>query len=279
MSVKGSVGAKVNGRRADNLPNDVTYVRSLLNFHILFNSAFKNENFTVLPIPMFVDQDMTETIRAISTYQMYMMKVQQPSGRIDPHDATIKALVLGDVPGMPRPDTHAPIADRIHNKLLRVKDNDFLAFYDQNGEIEKMIDMLLENKNADDGYIRHMYLNGNDTEVQDYRLENYIKNPIAGVTTPGPIDFLCSVKGRIEEGMEMSQDNLTRLVARIAGEIRAGYSGYFVCDAKHSLNLSPSTTGPYAASKNVEEWFKTKFADRNSIYSCFPSILTDTEYH
>ena len=279
MSIKNSVGANLPGKKAANHPDDVTYVRTLLNFHIFFNPTFQKEKFKPLPIPMFVDTKMDETIRAIRVFQMYELKIQQPSGRIDPRDPTIKALVLGDVPGMPKAETLAPFEDRFRNKLLRISEDDFLNFYDLNGEIRKMIDLLLNDPNADDRYIRHMYLQG-DTEVQDTRLEEYIKNPIAGVTTPGPIDFFCSVKGRIkEEGMSLPLEGLTRLIARIAGEMRAGYSGYFVCDAKHALNLSASTTGPYAASKNIGDWFQAQFANTNSIYHCFPSILKDTEYH
>src|SRR5262245_43595023 len=148
MGLYGSVGAKKDdGRRSENYPQDVRIVRKLLNIHIKYNPQFRKDGFAQLPLNG--THEMSETIRAIMEYQMYMLNNQQPSGRIDPLDNVLKALINGDVPGKPAPPAEllAPIEDQIHNQLTRAYYSDdwgpLVLDQETVGEIKSMIKLLL----------------------------------------------------------------------------------------------------------------------------------------
>lgn len=89
MGLKGSVGAdKSNGSSSENFPNDVLIVRNLLNVHIKYNPDFIREELRQLPT--IGTRDMGETIRAIKTFQTYVLEKRKPTGRIDPGDVTLR---------------------------------------------------------------------------------------------------------------------------------------------------------------------------------------------
>ncbi len=274
MGLKGSVGAK-----ADNFPNDVRNVRDLLNVHIKHNPDFIKEKVPQLPING--THDMGETIRAIKTFQMYVLNIQKPTGRIDPGDRTWQELWS---PPIGRPvDPVAPIDDRIHNQLLMARDSDYLDIFDsgegRKGEIKCMIDLLLSDPSVDDRYIRDRYFEGGSPR-KDTSLELYIKNADPD-TVPPPINFTFKVRGMMKtlEGQltYASTDQVVRFLAGVSDEMYVAYTQHIDYDALYALNLSPTLHGPYAASRNVEDWLKTRFSDPHSIYHCFPSILLQTK--
>lgn len=278
MGLKGSVGAnKRDGHKSENFPNDVLCVRNLLNIHIKHNRVFKGEKFTQLPTNG--TRDMSETIRAIRTFQMHVLTPPKryPTGRIDPGDETLKALVLGNVPGQPT-EPLAPIRDQIHNQLIRALHYDYWALYDSfegtdENEIKRMIELLLYDPKADDQYIRDRYFEG-DSQLKDERLESYIKKAEPN-TVPPPISFTCSVRGlmkTVDDKLKYkSTDEVVRFLVRISGEMHVAYGQYWQYDSE-TLSMEPSVKGPKAASLNVAAWFKMKFSDPHSIYHCFPSI-------
>jgi hypothetical protein len=277
MGIKSSVGAKKeNGNVSENRLYDLFYIRALLNFYILFDPLFKREKF-FQPLSTAIRGDMGETVRAIMTFQMHYLKSPRPSGRIDPRDATIRLLEAANVPGMPKVENLAPIEDRIHNRLLRAYESDYLDMFDGNREIKCMIDMLLYNKDVDDAYLRNRYLDGDRVAV-DPRMVDYIAKA-APTTPPRAIDFTVSVRGRIKaHGLgHRSTDGFVRFIVGIADEIRTGYNAFIITSGQHALSLSESANGPFAAYKNVEDWYEKRFSDGNSIYSCFPSIRNDTK--
>lgn len=275
MGLKGSVGAnKRDGRKSENYPNDVLCVRNLLNIHIKYNPVFVKERFTQLPV--IGTTKMSETIRAIKTFQMHVLSSQKPTGRIDPGDNTLKALVLEE--GVNRPtEPLAPIADQIHNQLIRALHSSDLNIFDSDkgreGELKAMIKLLLYDPKADDSYIRDRYFEGN-SELKDKRLEEYIKKAEPN-TVPRAINFTCSVRGLMKtpEGKLKfkSTEEVVRFLARVSDEMYVSYSQYQLYIVE-TLSMRSSIYGPKAAATNLEIWFRAKFADPHSIYHCFPSL-------
>lgn len=276
MGLKGSVGAnKASGSRSENFPNDVLCVRNLLNIHIKHDLYFTKENFRQLPING--THDMGETIRAIKMFQMHVLKIQRPTGRVDPGDATLKALVLGEVPGQ-LTEPLAPIADQIHNQLIRAFHYDYWGLLGLaeglEGEIKSMIKLLLYDPEVNDSYIRDRYFVG-ESPTKDPRLENYIKEADPNTVPPFVNTITCSVRGlmKTEDGKRKykSIDEVVRFLARVSDEMYVAYCQFYEYE-KDTLYQDPSIYGQKAAATNVKVWFKIRFADPHSIYHCFPSL-------
>ncbi|HMS43005.1 MAG TPA: hypothetical protein PKE69_22440, partial [Pyrinomonadaceae bacterium] len=276
MSIRGSVGAKkANGQKSENYPEDVFYVRVWLNRQILWNPIFKKAGFKKQLSTIIAIADEKETIQAIKAFQMYILKIQNPPGRIDPSSRTMEMLEFSGTPGYLNPDDFATKEAKTDLKLIAVSKSNLLLL-DLKGEIRCMVDMLLNNPNVDDRYLVNRFYEGESQRV-DPRMEQYIKDANPSIPPP-PINFEYRLKNRLinEEEKYLTTESFFKFIVRLAMEIHSGYTAHFTFTGKHTLSLSPSNNGQYAASKNVEDWFKARFADKNSIYSCFPSLLTET---
>lgn len=267
MALKGSVGNKKNGRRAENNPQDVLVVRTMLNLQLMCNPLLNNKGLAPLLVTPHVG-DMTATIKAIEAFQLYVVGRNDFSvsvnGRIDPGDRTYKALVNGEsLPTASRASTE----DQIHNKLLGALEYEYWETVTRDPqEMKCLINKLLYNPEVDDKYL------------QARALEDYIRSA-PPAAPPAAINFQVSVRGRIKESglKKHSTEAFVKFLVGVVDEIQEGYNVFQVTTGKHTLSLSESPNGMYAASKNVEDWMMKRFDDKNSVYSCFPRITTENK--
>ena len=255
MGIKGSVGGKKNKKNADNNHSDVVFVQGLLNYHIMFNPKMR----ALATFPL-TGGDMPQTIAAIVFFQRDVLGHSPATGRIEPGDKTINAL-MGKVDGMP--EVVAPAGDRLHKKLLEARNDDFLGLY-LGDEIEVktcMIDLLLL-PDVDDAYLA-------EAVVYDYLNKNQ-----PGIKLGGQPKESYLKKALIKEmDKKYSTEAFVGLINRLySNEILGGLQEYNKAANVETAAIRFKEDGTRSelsiAIENVQEWLLQHNKNPKSIYHC-----------
>lgn len=272
MGIKCSVGDKDDkGKKAVNLPEDVALVRQLLNFQIIYNISFSNNKLKDIHyLPIHGIGDMTATIDVIRAYQLLILKLPGSTGRIEPNDTTIKALLgtMIEMAGYNREaEIHAENKPLAKYKLLQALNSDELEYMDLDGETECLIELLLK-PNADDKYIPETI------GVTTANLQNlaYIQNAPNNTPPSPPETTATSLLTYIEQNCRSKHtisDFIDMLIKKQV-EIKDALNQFRNTDewTRNSFADDARTIGSGAAYRKLMLWFITQKLNKNSIYSC-----------
>lgn len=262
MALKGSVGdKKANGQQSENHSTDVITVRVLLNFHIVFNPLLKG-----LPmLPVTGNGDMTETIRAIRSFQLLVLNLNNIDGRVDKNGTTIKAL-MGKVSGMP--EVHATDEELVNYKLRQARDSDEIEYMDIGGETSCLINLLLKS-------------DSNDRYFNKSAVKEYIKNAPHDRPPKPPDEAAWHLKNYVKKyGVKKHtiSDFIEFLRQDVRLEVVGGMGEFRMTDEWTRQAIDDSRTiGPGAAYRKLMVWFIEQKVDKNSVYACIGTDIDITQ--
>lgn len=272
MGIKHSVGDKNDmGKKAENRPEDVAIVRQLLNFQIIYNISFSNKKLKDIHyLPLHGIGDMTATIDAIRAYQLLILKLPGKTGRIEPNDVTIKALLgtMVEMAGYHREaEIHAENKALAKYKLLQALNSDELEYMDLNGETKCLIELLLK-PDADDKYIPPTL---GITSASLQNLE-YINNAPNDRPPSPPETKATSLLDYIEQNCRSKHtiSDFINMLIKKQVEIEDALNQFRHTDDWTRISFADDarTIGPGAAYKKLMVWFINQKLNKNSVYSC-----------